>query len=333
MVDEPWDPAWAKKLREAGFAAAAVVPNNGLFRGQASLFSLADADAQRNLLRPSIAQVVRIAPREGQGRDYPNSMMGAIALFRQTLLDAGWTARTLARADREPGGELPRHPPLARSLQSLAPALAGEQRVIFETDSAPDALRVVGLAKEFALQGFLVGSGKEYQRTSELARAGWPIAIPLAFPKDPKLSKDSTQPVADEAALGLEELRHWDRAPANAARLSEAGLRFAFTAWKLDSPKDVLAQARKAITAGLPAEKALAALTLEPARLLGLEATHGTLAAGKVANILVSTGDLFAEKTKLTDIWVDGERHALGLPDAKPAGSGSARSQHEEEHP
>ena len=333
MADEPWDAAWAKKFREAGFSTAVIVPSSGLFRGQAALVSLGDGDSRRNLIDPAVAQVIRIAPRDGQGREYPNSMMGAIALFRQVFLDAGWTGRVLTRSTSSPDLE---RPTVTRALESLAPALAGKQPMIFETDSPLEALRAIGLAKEFGLRGFLVGSGKEYQRAGELARTGWPVAIPLAFPKDPKFAADSKPgpiAVADEAGLELQELRHWDRAPGNAARLSEGGVRFAFTSYRLDSPKDVLANARKAIAAGLPADRALAALTTEPATLLGVERSHGTLAAGKAANILVASGDLFAEKTKLSEIWIDGERHALGLPEPKPAGSGNARSQDEEEHP
>ncbi len=109
-------------------------------------------------------------------------------------------------------------------------------------------------------------------------------------------------------------LRHWYLAPTNPAQLASAGVTFALTTDGLSSIGQFLPNLRIAVARGLAADKALAALTTVPATLLGIEKTHGTIAAGKVANLVVADGNLFTEEASVRDVWVQGTRYGVTRP-------------------
>ncbi|MEX0906784.1 MAG: amidohydrolase family protein, partial [Gemmatimonadota bacterium] len=169
-----------------------------------------------------------------------------------------------------------------------------------------EVLRAQAIADEFPVVLWLRGSGQEYRITDVLARARTPLILPLDFPDPPEVG-------TPEQALdaGLDELRHWYLAPENAARLADAGVTFAFTADDLDESDDFLPNLRRTVERGLGRDAALAALTTTPARMLGIDARHGTLEPGKLANIVVVDGDLFDDDAVIRDVWIGGERYAI----------------------
>jgi len=112
----------------------------------------------------------------------------------------------------------------------------------------------------------------------------------------------------------LAELRHWYLAPTNAGQLSNAGIEFAITSDGLTSLNSFLPNLRVAVARGLSSDAALAALTTTPARYLGIEKTHGTIAAGKVANLVVAKGDLFTREADIRDVWVNGVAYGVTRP-------------------
>lgn len=106
----------------------------------------------------------------------------------------------------------------------------------------------------------------------------------------------------------LRALRLRDRAPSTPAALDRAGVPFAFYSDGIANPADILRNARRAVDAGLPRERALRALTLGAAEIYGASSRLGSLEAGKIANLTVTDGDLFAERTKTKMVFVDGSK-------------------------
>jgi hypothetical protein len=105
-------------------------------------------------------------------------------------------------------------------------------------------------------------------------------------------------------------------------------VRFAFTASGLSNPADLFGKVAQAIERGLPEEDALAALTTVPASMLGVDALMGTIEQGKAANLLLVEGDLFVDKPKLRDLWIDGRRYelkAIEPPEVNPVGTWSLK--------
>lgn len=297
--------AEAKPLRELGFAAVHSAPQAGILAGQGALLSLVDSAPRRDaVLAADVSQVFGFDFQFGS--EYPGSLMGSIALIRQSLFDARWyAAAQQLRPARQPAAERLQ---LSQSLAALGPVLAGAQPAFMLMDDELDAGRFAAIASEFKLKAVLVGSGHEYRLLPQLKRWGHPLVLPLNFPEAPAVEKPG---VALQTALA--DLQHWQHAPANPARVASAGLRFALTTRGLKEPaKQFWPSLRSAVAAGLTEEDALRALTLTPAELLGAADRLGRVAPGQLANLVIADAGLFRDPaSSLYEVWVEGERFEL----------------------
>jgi imidazolonepropionase-like amidohydrolase len=293
------DKKGTKALRDLGFTSALVVPGRGVFRGSSALINLQEADVDTMVVAPLVAQHIAFDfDREGD-RGYPNSLMGAIALIRQSFLDASWYQAAQEAYRKNPATT--ERPETNASLAALAEQ-AQRSPAVFEAEDELDLLRALRIADEFKLKPILFGNGYEYRVRKTLAEKKTPIILPLDFPKLPEIERP-------EQALeyALNELQHWDRAPSNPARLAEAGIPFAFTTQKLEKPeKDFWARVRLAVRRGLSKDVALAALTSTPAEIFGVADRLGAIAPGRMANLVIASGDLFADEARVLTTWVDG---------------------------
>lgn len=291
-----------KTLRSLGFTSAAISPLRGNIRGTAALVSVGDVPSDSSAEQPpvykaNVYQAMSLRAGEAGFRVYPSSQMGAIALIRQTLLDADRRV-----VEREKGAAV--EP--SKALDALADK---EIPLAFDVEHELESLRAAKLGQEFGRRTILIGSGNEYKRLDAIAADGNPTIIPLRFPKTPQV--DSLGKI-DE--LDLRDLMAWEQAPTNPRRLDEKGLLVALTSSELESRKDFTANLRKAINHGLPEDRALAMLTTNPAQMLGVDGVLGTVAPGKIASMVVTDGPAFAKKTKIRDVWVDGTRYEISEP-------------------
>ncbi|MDH4068951.1 MAG: amidohydrolase family protein [Ignavibacteria bacterium] len=292
----------AEKLRSQGITAALAVPNQGIFRGTSALVHTGEGTANELIVRSKVAH--HITFERDRGADgYPNSLMGAIALIRQTMIDADWYARAQAAYASDPSLSRPEQD---EALASLGDILIGSLPVIFETGNDRDFFRANTIAQEFGFDLIVRGSGHEYKRLEAVAATGRSVILPLNFPKAPDVR-------TPESALevSLEELRHWDEAPENPGRLQNARVPIALTASELKDAGSFLSAVRTAVKRGLPEEAALSALTSTPARLCGVWKQLGSLSKGKIADFVVTDGNLFHEKTKIRETWIDGRRYEV----------------------
>ncbi len=293
-----------EQLRAAGITAQLLAPKAGIIKGTSALVLTADVAHPSGIVRTSLAQHLRLTVPFGRNRDqYPNSPMGAVALARQTMLDADWYSRVW-RAFRG-NRTLPR-PEHDAALEALQPYLDGEHLVIVDAANELYALRADAFAREFGLKIALRGSGNEYRRLAEIQQTGRPLILPVDFPKPPNVA-------TPELALNatLEAQMHWYLAAENPGRVAAAGIPFAFTTDGLKSPNEFLKAIRKAVKRGLSAEQALAALTSSPAEMFGVSDLVGTIEAGKIANLVVASDDLFAGDGKIVATWVDGREFEI----------------------
>ena len=302
-------------LRSQGFGTALYVPKQGIFRGTASVVNLGDLGVRERVLRPDLTQSVGFQRSLQLGGSYPNSSMGTIALMKQTLMDAEWYIRAWDAYESSGRAFLP--PETSEALAALEDVVQGNQPVLFETSSEEEYLRAHKLAADFGVDPWFRGSGQEYRILDVLRGRTDPLIVPLDFPDAP----DVDDP---EAALNatLAELRHWYLAPTSPAQLAGAGVPFAITSDGLSSLNEFLPNLRIAVARGLSSADALAALTTTPAAWLGIERTHGTIESGKVANLVVSEGDLFTEEATVRDVWVHGKVYGVTrLPQVDPRGT------------
>jgi len=288
-------------LRAAGFATVQVAPRRGIVRGTSAVIGLGDGTPNANLLSADAAQVIALDPAP---TGYPGSLMGAIAVTRQALIDARWYHDVQTAYVKSPKGK--ERPEENLSWAALEPVVTKQQPALFVADEMLEVLRSAAIAREAGITAQIVGAGDEYKRVKEIAATGLPLVVPVNFPDVPDVSDPD-----NAIEVSTEELRYWNQAPGNAAALTRAGITFALTANGLKDVKTFRGNVAKAIDRGLKPDQALAAVTTTPAKLLGLSDRLGTIANGKIANLTVTRGDLFSEKGKVREVWVDGNRYEV----------------------
>ena len=106
----------------------------------------------------------------------------------------------------------------------------------------------------------------------------------------------------------LRVLRDRVEAQQTAGKLAKAGVRFAFQSGSLTNISDLLVNARRSIENGLQATDALRAFTIWPAEIFGVENQLGSIETGKIANLTVMRGDLFARDSRVAHIFIDGRQ-------------------------
>ena len=320
-----WPAETVEGYRRAGFTTALMAPSAGMLRGRSVLANLGDGGMSHNLLRRDVAQHAHLHERSPDG-SYPQSLMGAVALFRQTLLDAAWQQRARSAWLADPAQA---RPEWLHGMDALAPVLAGDQPLVFESKDVLDSLRILDLV-DAETDLVLIGNGEEYKRLGDFDRKV-PHILPLDFPGAPDVESEEDGAGNGENSGGdqnrdvsLEELRHWKNAPENPVRMAAAGFPVLFTAHGQSDPADLFAQVARSIEHGLDSDVALAALTTGPAEWLGIADRAGRVAEGYMANLVLVEGDLFAEKPTISEVWVDGHRFELAKltpPEVDPAGT------------
>ncbi|MBW3566134.1 MAG: amidohydrolase family protein [Acidobacteria bacterium] len=285
----------AEALRKRGVTTVQSAKMDGIFRGRGFVANLGSGLPAEMIVVPRSRMFLSF-DKGSSSQEYPSSLMGSIALIRQTFYDAAWWERAAGTPERETNVALE--------------AIAGyDGPWIFAADDELTLLRAAAIAREHGLQLIHVGSQREYQRLDAIAALGQPIILPLKFPDKPAVST-----IEDELDVDLADMRHWERAPANPAALAERGVRFAFTGREL-SDKDFFASLRTVVERGLSSEVALAALTTIPAALAGADSEVGSLQPGRHANFLVVEGDLFTdEEARIREVWVEGRRLSELVP-------------------
>lgn len=277
----------AKEWRSAGFGAVLTHRADGIARGTGALVVLSDEREHEIVLAPRAANYLSF--RKGTStQDYPSSLMGCIALVRQTYLDAAWYA---AEGNKEEKN---------LSLEAWNGVQGLPQ--IFEATDKLDVLRIARIGQEFSKKYLVKTNGDEYQRLADIKATGQSLIVPLNFPE----ASDVADPF-DALNVSLKDLKHWEMAPANAARIAAAGIPFALTASDLKDKKSFLENLRKAVEYGLSETDALRALTEQPARFVQAYDQVGSLETGKTANFFIATGNIFKAETKIQESWAGGK--------------------------
>ena len=280
------DPKAAEAYRRIGFTTVQSVVPDGIFRGRAFVTSLGEGLSNDLVIRPLSWQCLSF-DKGSSKQDYPGSLIGAIALVRQTLYDANWYHQAWTAYEKN------RNQPEPEVNVALA-ALDGLQseRIVVEVDDYPTLLRADRIGQEFNLDVIPVGGRYAFERLDDIKATGRTLILPLNFPDPPDVSS-----LESELDVTLGNLRRWDWAPSNPSLLEKAGVEFALTSHGIDDVKDFLKNLRTAVKRGLTPRTALAALTTVPAALCGVDRYVGTLEPGKLADFVVCDGDLFDRET------------------------------------
>ncbi len=292
----------AENLRKLGFGTLLSNQQDGIVRGTSALVFLGNGTAHQQLYKTNVAAGLSFN-KGSSSQSYPTSLMGSMALLRQTYLDGKWYA-TVSNEMRDKNLTLSAW----NTLQNLPQ--------IFEVNDKMNAIRADKLGDEFGKQYIFKGNGDEYQAIDLIKSTNASFIIPLNFPK----AFDVNDPL-DAQFISFTALKHWEYAASNAAILEKAGVNFAFTTDGLKDKSKFLKHLRKAVAAGLSKTTALKALTHTPANLIGEGNNLGILKKGAVANFIITSGDLFLSKTKIYQNWIKGQKNEIiAYPNSSYAG-------------
>lgn len=281
----------ARTWRDMGFGAALVHQRDGIARGTGALVSFGNEKENKVVIREKAS--AHYSFNKGTSTQaYPSSLMGSIALLRQTYLDAAWYKNN----------------PAAEGVNLTLKHWIESQNLpqIFEANEKWNSLRADKIGDEFGVQYIIKAGQDEYQRIKEMAATGATFILPLNFP-----AAMDVEDAVDARYVALQDMKHWEMAPAGPALFEQAGIPFCLTTSDLRDARQFWTNLRKAIEYGLSETRALEALTKTPATVLGVYNELGSIDAGKIANFVITNGNIFSEKTSILQNWIQGKKYAV----------------------
>lgn len=174
------------------------------------------------------------------------------------------------------------------SLEALARVLDGDIPMIISVNEARDIRNAVEFAEDEGLDYIIAGARMAQEVADFLAEHHTRVilAAPQALPSGPDAS--------------------YDEAYSTAGKLYQAGVEFAIATFNDSDVRTLPYEAGTAAAFGLPKDAALRAITIEPARILGVDDEYGTIEAGKVANLVVVDGEPLEIRTIVHNVFIDG---------------------------
>ncbi|MDB4918281.1 amidohydrolase family protein [Mucilaginibacter sp.] len=287
------DASKAEDFKKNGFGTVQSLIHDGIARGTSAVVSLGDERDNFVILNSEAAANYSFS-KGTAATNYPSSLMGAIALLRQTYYDAQWYKNQKEEFNI--------------SLDEFNRTQSLPQ--IFEVSDPLSVLRANKIGKEFGKQYIFKTDGQEYRRIDAMKATGGSFIIPLTFPE----AFDVEDPL-DARNVSYTQMKDWELAPTNPAVMEKAGIKFAITSYGLTNARDFWTNLRTAIDNGLSEKQALNSLTSIPAEMLGVGDKAGTLAKGKMANFIITSDDLFKKENIIYENWIEGRPYVVSRMD------------------
>ena len=321
-----------EELRNLGFTAAHVVPYGGMMSGNGSVILLGGKSPDEMVLVNKSSFYSELSPARGV---YPGTVMGVMAKYRELYRQAA-LSRTYESSYASNRSGVQR-PATDRVLEALYPVVDKRQAVLFKAERVVDAQRVLTLQNDLGFSLMLAELKEGWDIINKIKAANAKVFLSLDLPedkdkkeepkKDDKKKDDSKKeepkkedPKKDEElktatkeekeALEKRKAEFMAKYVGQAASFQKAGVKFGFSTMSAKA-STIQGNLRRMISAGLPEDAALAALTTAPAELLGLSDRLGSVDNGKIANLVISDKPYFNEKAKVRYVFVDGTMYQL----------------------
>ena len=274
--------------RANGITRVQTAPQRGgPMRGQSAILRLAGDTWQgmlqvdRDMLHVAFPRRPNVRAKDAKDEPRKKQVDELERLFTEAR-EYGRVRDAAGRGECEP-------PTFDSRLDALVAYARAEKPVALHADNAQTILDALRFAKEHALKAVLYGASEGWKVVDALAREQVPVVI---------------GPVL---ALPDEDLDPYDAAYANPAVLARAGVPFAIMTADEENARNQAFHAAMACAFGLPREEALRAITYYPARILGLERELGSLAVGKIADVIMTDGDVLEITSRVESMWIDGQ--------------------------
>ncbi len=276
----------ADELKRIGIGVVLTSSKDGIVRGSGALVNLSDKKENELIIKDKAAGFYSFN-KGTSPEQYPGSLTGAIALFRQTYYDAKWYKENSKKTEYN------------ISLEAFNNLI--QLPSVFEANDKYNALRAAKIGKEFNVKYIVKAGGNEYQRIGEIQETYLKYILPINYPDAP----DVEDPF-DAEEVSLAELKHWELAPTNAAAFEKNLIPFCFTSSDLKEKNQFLPNIRKAIRYGLSEKTALKALTTNPAQFIDQYTNVGALKPNMFANFFISNKNIFEDDAVIYEHWTNG---------------------------
>lgn len=326
-----------EEFRNVGFTAAQVVPYGGMMPGSGAVILLGGKSADEMLLTNATSFYSELTP--SRIRVYPATVMGVMAkyreLYRQASLSKSYESSYASNRSgiQRPGAD--------RVLESLYPVIDKKIPVLFKVERVVDAQRVLTLQSDLGFSLVLAELKEGWDIVNKVKASNAKVFLSLDLPEDKnkkddkkgdkgkeepkKEEKPATGTLEEKQALEKRQAEFTAKYTGQAATFHKAGVKFGFSAMNVKAGS-VQENLRRMISAGLPEDVALAALTTTPAEILGLSDRLGTVDNGKIANLLISDKPYFNEKAKVRYVFVEGNLYKQEVKDTPKKSDAAAKS-------
>jgi hypothetical protein len=324
-------------LRNIGFTVSQVVPYGNLLPGSGAIVLLGGKSPDDMVLVNRSALYSELSGAQGV---YPNTVMAVMAKWRELYKNASLN-KSYAAAYASNSNGIAR-PVSDRILEAFYPVIDQKIPVLFKSEKVMETQRVFTLKNDLGFPLIIADVKEGWPIVNKIKSSNSKVFLSLDLPEDVKKDekngdkKDAKKDTAKTAvkkpevikvktASDLEkealEKRKKDAIALYTSQSSvfnKAGVEFGFSALSA-KPKDIQANLRRMIASGLTEDAALTALTVTPAKLLGLSDRLGTVDNGKMANLVVSDKPYFNEKAKVRYVFVDGNLYKMEAKETKKA--------------
>ncbi len=275
-------------MRKEGFGSVVSHNMDGILRGSGVYISLADDKEQSIVLKEKSSN--HFSFRKGStSQNYPNSLMGSVALLKQSIYDSRWYKQN-NKINNE----------VNLSLDAINKNI--DLPNIIEVRDKLRILLAQKVGKELNINFIIKGIGDEYQRLNEIKTGFTNLIVPVNFPK----AFNVDDPFKNNN-LSLGQLKHWEMAPSNLYFLEKNGINFSITTHGLKNISEFRNNLIKSIERGASKENILKALTYNPSKMINMENKIGSIKESFIANFIITDGDIFKKNTKILSNWVQGK--------------------------
>lgn len=319
-----------KDFRALGFTAAHTASDGGMLPGTGSVILLGGSTANDMLVKENISMFSQFKGADGV---YPNTVIGVMAKYRDIYRKASQALAYQKRYQSNSTGM--ERPESDEVLEAFYPVVSKSMPVMFRTEGIKDIMRAKALQKDL---GFSIMFGEVRQGWDAIPyfkSLGSPVFLSLDLPEwkeeekseesddgsDGEEEKEPTSEELEKQALQKRQNEIVKRYYTQASQYSSNGVRYGFSTLKV-KPKDFKANLLKVIENGLTEDQALAALTTQPARILGLSNTMGSIEVGKMANLIISDTAYFSKDSNVRYVFVDGVKYEYEVKKKKKKKSG-----------
>ncbi|QDH81599.1 amidohydrolase family protein [Echinicola soli] len=307
-----WDTANGSitEWRKTGFTIAQLLPKGEMLPGKTALVVYGNAEST-NILKAATGLFGQFETARGV---YPGTTLGLMAKYRELYKNAELKNQHAQMFANNSNGIS--RPEKNKSLEAFYPVINKQIPVVFEANEELEIRRVLKLKKELGFDLVLMDMEEGSNLAEELLAANASVVLSLKLPDDKAQKADMEDATEESKTAHKRVVEAYEEALSHAGNFEKAGVKFGFSTNQVKKD-DALKNLRLMIANGLTEEGALAALTTNPASILGISKYAGTIEEGKSANLVLATDSLFAEDSKINYVMADGYLYEYDISKTK----------------